>query len=134
MEDHLRQFVRHRAEEQCEYCRLPQAGHDERFSVDHVRPVKHGGEDSYANLAFSCLRCNLCKGTNLSGVDPDNGQVVLLFNPRIQIWHEHFAWNGPLIVGRTSQGRASVWVFRMNAPERIRLRQSLIDEGILITG
>jgi hypothetical protein len=131
MDDQTRQLVRRRAEDRCEYCRSPQAAHDERFSVDHVRPVKHGGDDAPSNLAFCCLRCNLCKGTNLSGIDPNNGKVVLLFDPRRQLWREHFRSIGPLITGQTPEGRATVSVLKMNAPERVRLREALIAEGLL---
>jgi len=131
MDDQTRQFVRSRAEERCEYCHLPQAGHEERFSIDHVRPVKHGRDDSVSNLAFCCLRCNLCKGTNLSGIDHQSGEVVALFDPRSQSWRQHFRWNGPLIIGQTPEGRATVSVMRMNASERVRLREALIAEGRL---
>jgi len=131
MDDQTRQFVRLRAKSRCEYCHLPQAGHDERFSVDHVRPRKHGGDDTVENLAFSCLRCNLFKGPNLAGIDPDSDQMVPLFDPRRQAWQDHFRWNGPVIVGLTPEGRASVSVMRMNAVERVRLRQALIIEGLL---
>jgi hypothetical protein len=131
MDEPTRQFVRRRAEDRCEYCRLPQAGHEERFSVDHIRPVKHGGDNSASNLAFACLRCNLFKGTNLSGIDPQDGQITSLFDPRRQLWRDHFRWNGSLIVGRTPEGRVTVSVMEMNAPERVRLRESLLAEGRL---
>jgi 5-methylcytosine-specific restriction endonuclease McrA len=119
MDAATRQFVRRRAGERCEYCRLPQAGHDERLSIDHVIPSKHGRDDAASNLAFACLRCNLYKGTNLSGIDPMANQVTALFNPRQQAWREHFAWSGALILGQTPVGRATVVVMRMNAPERV---------------
>jgi hypothetical protein len=128
MDTRTRQFVRRRAGERCEYCRLPQLFHEERFSIDHVTAVKHGGDDSVSNLAFACLRCNLNKGTNLSGIDPATGQVVTLFNPRLQDWKEHFQRSGAIIIGQTPEGRAAVAVLRMNAPERVQLRQAVIDE------
>ena len=62
-------LVRNRAEFRCEYCHLPQAGHDELFSIDHVIPRKYGGQDDDKNFALACLRCNLHKGSNLSGID-----------------------------------------------------------------
>jgi hypothetical protein len=125
------ELIRARAQFRCEYCHLPQAGHDERFSIDHVIPRKHGGHDADANLALACLRCNLCKGTNLSGVDVSSGQVVELFNPRRQKWDEHFAWKLETLTGLTPAGRASILVMNMNAPERLLLRRTLIGEGIL---
>ena len=72
MDNALRQQVRARAGDRCEYCRLPQAGHDERFSVDHVVARKHGGADALENLALCCLRCNLHKGTDLTTLTIDN--------------------------------------------------------------
>ena len=111
-------------------CHLPQAGHEERFSTDHVIPNKHTRDDSTANLAFSCLRCNLFKGPNLSGIDPLTRQITILFNPRIQIWHEHFKWDTAVLVGLTPTGRTTIEVMQINAIDRIRLRQSLLAEGL----
>lgn len=134
MDESLRQLVRRRAGERCEYCHLPQDGHEERFSIDHIIARKHGGDDSPANLALCCLRCNLHKGTDLTCVDPSDGQVVTVFHPRRQNWSEHFQWNGPILEGKTPIGRATVEMLRMNAPERIQLRQALIALGILTRG
>jgi len=131
MDGQTRQLVQRRANNRCEYCHLPQAGHTERFSIDHVVPSKHGGDDSSSNLALACLRCNLYKGSNLSGIDPNNGQTVSLFDPRRQLWQQHFDWKGPLLIGLTPEGRATISVLRMNAPERFQLRQTLLIEGLL---
>ncbi len=78
-----------------------------------------------------CLRCNLHKGTNLSGIDPSNGSIVTLFNPRREVWGDHFRLHGGIIVGLTPCGQATVVALAMNAPERVRLRESLLSEGIL---
>jgi len=37
-------------------------------------------------IALACHRCNLHKGTNLSSIDPDSGDVVSLFRPRDEVW------------------------------------------------
>lgn len=129
MDAALRQFVTRRAGDRCEYCRLPQAGHDQRFSVDHVVARKHGGNDGADNLALCCLRCNLYKGSNLSGIDPWDGSVVTLFSPRQHEWH--FRWTGATVAGTSAAGRATVQVLAMNAPERVRLRQALMLEGLI---
>ena len=131
MDEQTRQFARRRAGDRCEYCHLPQHGHEERFPVDHVRPSKHARDDLVANLAFSCLRCNLFKESNLSGIDPTDRRIVELFDPRRQLWNEHFRWEGARVAGVTPVGRATVSVMAMNAPERIALRHSLIQEGRL---
>ena len=126
-----RRFVHHRARSRCEYGHLPQAGHEERFSVDHVVAQSHRENDATDNLALCCLRCDLHKGTNLSGLDPANLAIVPLFNPRQQTWAEHFRWDGPHLAGRTPAGRVTVATLHMNAPERVRLRTLLIAEGLL---
>ncbi|HYE20305.1 MAG TPA: HNH endonuclease signature motif containing protein [Tepidisphaeraceae bacterium] len=126
-----RRQVRMRAGDRCEYCHLPQAGHDERFSVDHVIARKHGGADGTDNLAFCCLRCNLHKGTDLTGIAPDSGEVVLLFHPRRDRLEEHFEFVGATIRGRTAIGATTVRLLQVNAPEHVRLRESLQLEGLL---
>jgi 5-methylcytosine-specific restriction endonuclease McrA len=119
-----REEVRKRARNRCEYCRLQQE--DAPFlkhQIEHVIPRQHGGLDALKNLALACYRCNKFKGPNLSARDPRTGAVVRLFNPRTQRWHDHFASRGVLILGRTTVGRATVELLRMNAPKRQHLRR-----------
>lgn len=72
MDETIRMLVRQRAGDQCEYCRLPQAAVDATFHVDHIIPLQHIDDavDEPESLALACDRCNFCKGTNLSSVDP----------------------------------------------------------------
>jgi len=124
----LRQLVRKRAGFRCEYCRLPDfAAPASTFHVEHVIAKQHGGEDHHANRAWSCHRCNLCKGPNLSGRDPLTRNIVRLFDPRRQSWKRHFEWYGAILVGRTQSGRATIAVLDINDPKRVELRQVLID-------
>ena len=74
------------------------------------------------NLALACIDCNLHKGSNVAGYDPETGQLSELFHPRLQRWSDHFAWQGVLIVGLTAVGRTTIEVLQMNAEERLRLR------------
>jgi hypothetical protein len=69
--------------------------------------------------------CNLHKGTNIAGYDPETGQLTELFHPRRQVWEEHFEWRGILIVGRTPVGRATVEVLDLNSDEQLQLRIEL---------
>ena len=125
-----KRFVRQRACNRCEYCRLPQAAQPYvTFHVEHVRSRKHKGSDHRSNLALACERCNASKGTDLSGVDPNTGKVHRLFNPRTQSWNDHFVFSGPLILGRTPKGRATVAVLGMNDERRVRLRAELLLSG-----
>jgi hypothetical protein len=126
----LRDLVRTRARDRCEYCRIHQDDDPFfRFHIEHIVPRKHGGATVEANLAFSCQHCNLHKGANLTGVDPLTGDVVALFDPRKDQWNEHFAWRGIALMGLTPTGRATVRVLVMNARDRMDLR-SLAVRGV----
>jgi hypothetical protein len=128
----FRQLVRERAGRRCEYCRLPDvAVPASTFHVEHVIARQHGGADDLENCCWSCHRCNLHKGPNLSGRDPLTGNVVRLFDPRRQSWKRHFEWREALLLGRTQTGRATVAVLDINAPQRVALRRILRDEGDL---
>jgi hypothetical protein len=43
----------------------------------------------------------------------------------------HFRWDGPVLVGRTAVGRATIAVLAINLPHRLAQRAALIDEGVL---
>jgi hypothetical protein len=99
------------------------------FNVDHIVASQHRGDNDPSNLAFCCPKCNRKKGPNLAGIDPLTQSVVALFHPRHEMWADHFQWNGPLLIGATTTGRATVAVLDLNSDERVRLRKSLIAEG-----
>ena len=82
------------------------------------------------NLALACFNCNTFKGTNIAGMDPMTHQLTPLFHPRQHNWDEHFTWDGPVLVGRTPIGRATVDVLRINLPDRVEHRRSLIEEDV----
>ena len=130
MEPDLRRSVRDRAGNRYEYCGLRQEYAPlALYTIDHIIPKKHGGSDDLLNLALACYHCNIHKGPNLAGIDPDSGEMVALFNPRQQVWPDHFVREGAFIVGRTPVGRTTVRVLVMNAPERVELREKLIENG-----
>ena len=92
MDADTRTFVRVRAGNHCEYCLIHQEHVEFPHHIEHIIAKQHGGDDSSDNLALACARCNAFKGPNLSGIDPDSGQLVPLFNPRHHEWAEHFAF------------------------------------------
>jgi hypothetical protein len=96
-----------------------------RLQIEHVRPRKHGGNDDLNNLALACIDCNLRKSVNLTGIDPQTGAICELFNPRGQIWDEHFAWNGLYLTGISSTGRATVNCLDMNSPDQLLVRLAI---------
>ncbi len=77
--------------------------------MDHISPRRVGGSDESDNLAACCYRCNEFKGARTQANDPATGEFLPLFNPRIQVWREHFCWanSGTHVVGLTPTDRAT---------------------------
>lgn len=133
----LAEAVRLRAGNRCEYCRLPQAAFRRVFHTEHILARQHGGSTSFDNLAFACWSCNLKKGPNLSGIDPETGRMAALFHPRRDSWPEHFSAHigtliphGVEIRGLTPAGRATVRVLGLNEEMRQMVRYELWLEGM----
>jgi hypothetical protein len=80
--------------------------------------------------AYVCSFCNQSKGSNLTGLDPKTGKLSRLFNPRRHKWTRHFRWVGPVLIGRTPIGRATVSVLSINHGQRIAVRKILIIQGL----
>ena len=132
MDQAVRQLVRQRAGNRCEYCRLPQeAAPYITFHIEHIRAQQHGGTDDAENLALACPDCNAKKGPNLTTISSDTGEIIALFNPRVHSWNDAFKMIGPEIVGVTDLGRATVRLLDMNDEERIAMRAELQAEGLL---
>ena len=123
MDERTKARVRERAGKRCEYCKLHQDDSPlAALHVEHVLPRFHGGNDDLDNLALACIDCNLHKGTNLTGIDPQTNQVTELFHPRQQRWEDHFAWRGIYVVGKTAVGRTTIRVLNMNSEDQLALR------------
>ncbi|MBW4524060.1 MAG: HNH endonuclease [Phormidium tanganyikae FI6-MK23] len=101
--------VRQRAQAQCEYCHYPELLSSAPLSIDHIQPQSLGGSDDLDNLALACRRCNERRYNFMTGIDPETGAEVALFNPRQQQWSDHFMWSTDAlqILGRTSIGRTT---------------------------
>lgn len=121
--------VRVRAKGRCEYCRFPESQAPLAFPLDHVIAVKHHGPTTLDNLALACPSCNGHKGPSISGIDPESGRHMALFNPRVDRWHDHFRWNGVEIVGLTPVARATIDVLAMNDEFQLAARVSLVRSG-----
>jgi len=124
-----RRQIRSRAGNACEYCQLPQEFSPlAALQVEHVISRKHGGNDQLENLALACIDCNLAKGTNIAGIDPESGALTPLFHPRQHVWQEHFQWQGVRLTGKTAIGRTTIVVLRMNSDDQVQLRIALGKE------
>ncbi|HED04192.1 MAG TPA: HNH endonuclease [Candidatus Fraserbacteria bacterium] len=126
----LRELVIQRAGGRCEYCQLSQLGQEATFHIDHILPRARGGRSDANNLALACVSCSLRKGARLSATDPQSGGQVRLFNPREDIWQEHFRWiEGVFLRGLTPIGRATIAALALNRPLIIAIRQAEIALG-----
>jgi len=127
----VRQIVRLRARDACEYCLHPTAG---QFEIDHVipgglwtgyvagrltaalRPVAgRRGPDHLDNVAWSCPFCNVGKRQRVT--HRIGGEAARLFDPRHDTWAEHFRFmnNYLFIVGITPIGVATQRILSLNA-------------------
>ena len=123
----IRQTIRERAKNRCEYCQMPDEVSMHGFQIDHVLPKKHDGDDSLDNLAWSCAPCNRHKGAQIAGYDPETGHLTELFNPRSQAWNEQFQIEEARIIGLTAVGRVTAKILEMNQPNMIASRRILIE-------
>jgi len=125
----LREEVMRRAGYRCEYCGLAQVGQEATFHVDHVVPRAAGGPTTADNLAAACVSCSLRKGARQTATDPQSGQEVPLFNPRTQVWAEHFRWEGEAVEPLTPTGRATVTALAMNRSLILAIRREETARG-----
>jgi HNH endonuclease len=125
----LRLAVKKRANLCCEYCLLHQDDFFFPFEIDHILSMRHGGLTVYVNLALSCSICNRNKAADIGTYLDGKRRFVRLFNPRIDVWANHFEINHGEIFPLTPIGRATVKLLDLNNPDRIILRQVLMTAG-----
>lgn len=131
LSESLRQKVRQRAGNRCEYCLSHQDYIMGRLQIDHIKPLAKGGFNTEDNLCLACELCNQYKWTQTEGFDTESSKLVSLFNPRNQEWNEHFTWNleGTEIIGITACGRATVVALRLNNNLAMIVRSNWVQAG-----
>lgn len=117
-------FVAERARHLCEYCRAPEEVSNFPFEVDHFVPLSEGGSKEPENLVLACRSCNAYKAFHQIGLI-ENVQTSRLFNPRREVWTEHFELNPVTfeLEGITEIGRGTVNRLRINSTAQIHARQ-----------
>jgi hypothetical protein len=101
------------------------------LEIEHIVPRAQGGSDDETNLWLACGLCNRYKGARITGIDPTTGATVPLFNPRTQVWAEHFQWSadGTRIIGLTAIGRATVEALSLNNEIAVEVRRNWVLAG-----
>ena len=94
------------------------------FHVEHVVPRSAGGMGAVANLAWACPSCNLHKSDRIEVALDGTPDSVALFNPRENVWTEHFEWDDYSLAGKTVCGKATINVLHLNTERRLRIRQA----------
>jgi hypothetical protein len=127
--DLIRQIVRLRARDICEYCLHPTSG---QFQIDHVIPAARWqdylggrlpviapsagrrGPHRLDNFSWCCAYCNSYKRERISA--QVGNQLVRLFDPRVDAWTEHFRFLNHylFIVGITPIGVGTQRVLGLN--------------------
>jgi len=109
---------------------MPQSGTVLPHEVDHIGSQKHVGPSTLENLCWACAWCNSRKGSDIAAHPPGSEEIVPLFNPRHDVWEEHFRWEGTILQGKTSVGSATIELLRINQPERIDHRRLMMQVGL----
>ena len=125
-------FAAKRAGHICEYCHAPEAVFNLQFEVEHINPLSRGGDNSENNLALSCRSCNLYKSDAVSFFDKEKRKKSRLFNPRRNIWKNHFKINYQTgeILGFTAIGRATADCLKMNGKIQSAARVQWLKLGL----
>lgn len=121
-----------RAGHRCEYCHAPEAVFNFAFEVEHILPSARGGTKGPANLALACRCCNLRKSVHVTGIDPQSGLEMRLFQPREDKWDEHFRVDteSGRIDGLTPVGPAAVARLEMNSQIQVAARRQWMRLGL----
>jgi hypothetical protein len=127
----LKQAVRSRAKNCCEYCHSQEKFAPVGFSIEHIYPVSKGGKTTLDNLALACQGCNNHKYNKTQEKDIVSGKIVSLYHPRKHNWQDHFSWNDDytLMIGLTSIGRVTIKILRLNREGLVNLRRILYLMG-----
>lgn len=132
MKESLKKAVRERAKFCCEYCLAQALLSGDNFSMEHIIPTTKGGTNNLSNLAFSCQACNNHKYNATHALDPGTGLIVELYNPRTDLWAEHFKWNedATQILGISASGRATLIRLKLNREGLLNIRRVLFNAGL----
>jgi len=78
-----------------------------------------------ANKVSQALRRKIRHRAKSYGIDPESGNLTVLFDPRNHHWNEHFRWDkeGAILIGLSDIGRATIDTLRMNRPLSIAVRR-----------
>ena len=122
----LRRLVLARAEGICEYCLIAVVDTFYGCEANHIISEKHGGATDSDNLASACVFCNQSKGSDVGSIHGETGAFVRFFNPRTDVWADHFALVEHRIEGLTPLGSVTARILKFNTADQALERQTLL--------
>jgi CRISPR/Cas system Type II protein with McrA/HNH and RuvC-like nuclease domain len=127
----IKDKIRLLADNRCGYCLCRQEYVWDILEIDHIIPIAKSGTNDEENLWLVCETCNRAKSDKVEGFDSVTNSNSLLFNPRTQIWHEHFdrVDNYTQISGKTKVGRVTVKELNLNKERLIKVRENWVTVG-----
>jgi hypothetical protein len=125
----IRRLVRKRANSVCEYCLISEENSYFRHQLEHIISLKHGGSSQSDNLALACVFCNRNKGSDIASVVPGSTELTRFFNPRIDVWSNHFRLEDSQILPLTNIGEATIRILQFNSDDRVLEREILFRGG-----
>lgn len=101
------------------------------FQFDHLLPVTLGGTNDEGNLWLACGNCNNTKSDKIECFDSVSTLTVPIFNPRTQVWSEHFEWSDDKarIIGKTPIGCGTVEALKLNDERVVAVRLEWVWAG-----
>lgn len=81
------------------------------------------------NLALACQPCNRNKGSDLGSISLNSGKLIRFFDPRNDIWTEHFQIQKNKIKPISEIGKVTEKILKLNSEERVQERLGLIEIG-----
>jgi HNH endonuclease len=129
--DHIKIKVRETARFRCGYCLILQQYSPMVFQFDHYIPISLGGTNDEENLWLVCGNCDNAKSDKIHAFDSVTDSTVAIFNPRTQIWNEHFEMSkdGTKIIGKTAIGRGTVIALNLNDKRIVAVRREWVSAG-----
>lgn len=123
--------VRRTAKNRCGYCLFRQRFLPSVLRIDHITPISKAGTNTEENLWLLCENCNRAKSNKTEVFDKKTGKSVPIFNPRTQIWNEHFKWSSDQtkIIGKTPTGRGTVAELNLNNERIVAVRREWVLVG-----
>ena len=127
----IRKKVAAEADHRCGYCLTPQSFTAMPMHIEHIIPIARGGSSTEDNLWQACPFCNGYKRDQIHALDPETDKNVAIFNPRQQVWADHFQWSedGTEIIGRTACGRATTAALKLNNQYLVQARHRWVAAG-----